>query len=412
MTVKFTSKEYASKEIHFLKNDSEGADIKAPKRYFSDLLTNKTRGLSAIEERILETDIPGESFLCAALQLNPSAPEAALEKSKEIFEVTFSALLDHERGIWEMLNETAFMLSFWDYSDIEKAHHLLKTLKDKLSGTLKTEILMGTAHFPFHNFTKEQTAGNALKAIDHAAFFGSDAAVKFDVTSINIYADRLYQLDKLESAIEAYQGGLEIDPKNINLLNSLGVCFGIRGDLEKARNHFDKAIKITPDDPMINYNIGLLYQIEDNLDKAIIYLRRAHNTDDHIFEVELLLGNLLYKKGQFKTALTHLENASAANPKSALAYQVKGNIFLTLNQAQDAGIEFNKAIKLNPSDAVSLSGYAKSLDIQDKNLSIALTFARNSVALEPDNRQFRNRLRVIQEKIDLKPVPEVTIKSA
>jgi len=43
---------------------------------------------------------------------------------------------------------------------------------------------------------------------------------------------------------------------------------------------------------MVNYNIGLLYQIEENLDKAIIYLRKAHGIDANIFEIELLLDRM------------------------------------------------------------------------------------------------------------------------
>jgi len=163
---------------------------------------------------------------------------------------------------------------------------------------------------------------------------------------------------------------------------------------------------------MVNYNIGLLYQIEENLDKAIIYLRKAHGIDANIFEIELLLGHLLFKQKHFKTALEHLENASDANPKSGMGFRIKGEIYLALNEPVKAGYEFNKAIKVNPSDAISLSGYAKSLEIQDKNLTIALTFAKNSISLEPDNTLFKNRLRIIQEKIDLTPELDVSIKSA
>lgn len=286
------------------------------------------------------------------------------------------------------------------------------SLKDKISAALKADILIGIAKFPFHDFSKAQTFDNALKAIDHAAFFGPDSLIHFDATSLNISADRLFGLNKYGMAIKEYQKGLEIEPNDINLINSLGVCFGIMGKLDKAKLEFKKAMRINPNELMVIYNIGLLYQIEGDVDKAIIYLRKAHGINPSAFEVELLLGHLFMKKGQSDQAMPHLETASRVNPKSGLAFRMKGEIYLVDNLPEKAGYEFNKAIKLNPSDAVSLSGYAKSLDLQEKNLNIALTFAKNSIALEPDNQLFKKRLETILEKIEGGTISEEKIKTA
>jgi hypothetical protein len=59
-----------------------------------------------------------------------------------------------------------------------------------------------------------------------------------------------------------------------------------------------------------------------------------------------------------------------------------------------------------------LSGYAKSLALQEKNLNIALTFARNSIDLEPDNTLFRQRFKIIQQKIEAATLQDDHIKTA
>jgi len=171
------------------------------------------------------------------------------------------------------------------------------------------------------------------------------------------------------------------------------------GKLDMAKFEFEKAMKINPDELIVIYNIGLLYQIEGDIDKAILYLQKAHGSDLSIFEVELLLGHLLIKKKNNDQAIPHLEKASRINPKSGLTFRMKGEIYLAQNLPEKAGREFNTAIKLNPSDAASLSGYAKALELQGKNLTIALTLAQKSIAIEPDNRQFKKRLKTIQKKI-------------
>ncbi|WP_457551388.1 tetratricopeptide repeat protein [Desulfobacula sp.] len=399
---------FSSKEIHFLKTNSDDFNIKAPETYFCDILLNKTAPLKLFRKRLSETKIPGGKFLCAVVQIPSDTSDIVQEKTKDIFTTRFNSFVNHKKGIWENLNPNSFVLAFWGYDDDKKASQLIETFKNKLSMALKSEILMGVAAFPFHKFSKSQTLSNALKAIDHAAFFGPDTLIHFDAISLNISGDRLYQLDKSEAAIKDYQKGLEIEPQNINLINSLGVCFGVTGKLDVAKLEFEKAMKVNPKELIVIYNIGLLYQIEGDIDNAIRYLQKAHDIEPSVFEVELLLGHLLIKKGQPDLAIFHLENASRTNPESGLVFRMKGEIYLEKNLFKKAGKEFNKAIKLNPCDAVSLSGYAQSLALQDRNLTIALTLAKQSIILEPDNKQFKKRLKAILDKMEDSPIPAKT----
>lgn len=402
---------FSSKEIHFLKAESEDLNITPPEHYFCDLILSKTEPLSGFEERLEKTQIPGDNYLCAVMQISPEISDTLHDKVNLTFESTFNLFLDHERGIWENLGELSFILAFWDYDDQKKAVQLIETLKQKLSQTLKTDILVGVATFPFHDFSKIQTLENAIKAIDHAAFFGPDTLTEFDGVSLNISGDRFYHLNETDLAIKEYTKGLEIKPKDINLINSLGVCYAVVGDLNAAKTEFERAMKLNPKEVMVIYNIGLLYRIDEDLDKAILYLKKAHGIDEQIFEVELLLAHLLVQNDQERQAMPFVENALRLNPDSNTALRMKAEILLEEKKPEQAARFYNKAIKLNPSDAVSLSGYARCLELEDKNLRIALSFAKNSISLEPDNKLFQQRLAVIQEKLNLLESP-AQIKSA
>ncbi|CCK79243.1 tetratricopeptide repeat protein [Desulfobacula toluolica] len=407
MTVKFSSK-----EIHFLKKDSDNFKIKPPETYFSDLLLTKKNRIKAFQKKLSEVTISWNNFLCAVLELNSDRSESIIKNKKETLETFFNSFPDHKKGIWKCLSKTSFIMAFCGYESEKKAANRLVSLKEKLSTAFRTEILMGVAKFPCHDFSKPQTVVNALKAADHAAFFGPDTLIHFDAVSINISADRLYQLNKYNMAIKEYKKGLEIEPNNINLINSLGVCFGVMGKLDNAKLEFEKALKINPNEVMVIYNTGLLYQINGNLYQAIQCLHKAHDIDDCVFEVEFLLGKLLFKIQQFDRAMAHLEAASRINPESGLVFRIKGEIYLAKNQPEKAGIEFNKAVKLNPLDAVALSGYAKSMLLQDKNLNIAISLAKKSIAIQPANSLFKDRLKAIMKKIEVHASQEEKIKSA
>ncbi len=267
MTPRFTSREF-----HFLKPESETSPpIQAPDTYFSDLVHQKTAAFTGFEQRLDSADIPDDRFVCAVIQVAETASEDIREKARDIFESWLRTMSDNQRGIWEALDDRAFVLVFWDYKTRKKAMNLLESLKTNITQALKTDLLAGLAWFPFQDCSRSEVYANALKAIDHAAFFGFGHTQQFDGISLNISGDRLYQLEQYDDAIQEYEKGLALAPKDINLMNSLGVCHGVTGDVEKAKAYFESALKINPKEIMVLYNLGLTWQVrEEDTDKAIL----------------------------------------------------------------------------------------------------------------------------------------------
>ena len=56
----------------------------------------------------------------------------------------------------------------------------------------------------------------------------------------------------------------------------------------------------------------------------------------------------LYYQGDFKQALTEVDNAIALQPNIAVAYARKGSIYYKLNQIDRATLNWNIALKLDP----------------------------------------------------------------
>jgi tetratricopeptide (TPR) repeat protein len=396
MTPRFTSREF-----HFLKPESETSPpIQAPDTYFSDLVHQNTAAFTGFEQRLVSADIPHDRFVCAVIQVAETASENTRDKARDIFESWLRSMSDNRRGIWEALDDRTFVLVFWDYKTQKKAMNLLESLKATITQALKTDLLAGVAWFPFQDCSRSEVFANALKAIDHAAFFGFGHTQHFDGISLNISGDRLYQLAQYDAAIQEYEKGLILAPKDINLMNSLGVCHGVTGDVEKAKARFEAALEINPKEIMVLYNLGLTCQVLEDTDKAVFFLRKAHGIDSRIFEVELLLGHLLFQAKKPDKALPHLETAARENPKSSLAFRIMGEIFLEQEAPEQAETAFNSAVKLNPLDPAALSGYALAMTMKRRNLKIALTFAEKSTALAPENKVFQERLKRVQQALD------------
>jgi len=63
----------------------------------------------------------------------------------------------------------------------------------------------------------------------------------------------------LVSAIKEYKRGLQIDPDNINLLNSLGVIYAQINRYHQAIPLFEKVLGIDSEDFMALFNLGFAY---------------------------------------------------------------------------------------------------------------------------------------------------------
>ena len=397
MPAKFTSK-----EIHFLKTDSEQSELQLPERYFSDLLLTKPSLFGTFNKKLKDLAPPEEPFLCAALHLRAKDSDDTQKNAKKVFQAAFKKLVSPGQSTWKSLDDTAFILGLRGYENEEQAANIISQLKESLAQNPYFDVLIGTAMFPCLKYPQTKIPANALKALDHAAFFGPGALVSFDALSLNISGDRLYHLKHYNLAIKEYKEGLKMKPDDSNMLNSLGVCFAITGELKKAKNAFNaalKAKKVKHDELMSIYNIGLLHHVEGETDKAMDYFKKAHKIDDSVFEVELLLAYLFFKKREYKGAMPYLYAAQKLNPASGMVFRIMGEILLDENDPEKAAFQFHNAIKRNPSDAVSLSGYARCLELMDKNLTIALTFAQKSLDLDPDNPLFQERLESLSEKI-------------
>jgi NADP-dependent 3-hydroxy acid dehydrogenase YdfG/Flp pilus assembly protein TadD len=193
--------------------------------------------------------------------------------------------------------------------------------------------------------------------------------------------------DNLPAASKELETVVEIEPDNQNAYFLLGEFAEIAQDYEKAREHYEKAIKLQPDYPDVYYRMGLilanqfsnkekqaakyfkkairrapdnadaLYQyailLKDKLNKpqkAIKYLRRALEAQsDHLF-ANYDLAVLFHQAGQYEKARRFYLRAVAINPElktpeneKAFAIPQPGNVFDDAIQAEHHTIEALKA---------------------------------------------------------------------
>ncbi len=269
---------------------------------------------------------------------------------------------------------------------------LAALFQEKFAVLAPETISVGIAVYPASNFTKSETIINAVKALDHAAFLGRGSVVVFDAVSLNISGDKFYQQGDLKGAIRELKAALALDPENINVINSLGVCFGVLNDFKKACHEFRKVVEKAPDEVMAIYNLGLAHMFQGNKLKALDYMLRACRKDPNVFEVLYQIGRLFLDMKNYKKAVRFFKKALVLQPESWPVLRYLGKSYLALHKTKEAINIFEKAIKQNPNDAESLSELGFLMDLQGENSEITTLFCRHSVCIEPDNGLFRYKL--------------------
>jgi len=297
----------------------------------------------------------------------------------------------NKNGIWGQIDSNMVGCVFPGVSETV-CLELADETRKKLAELRKETVSIGIASYPALNYEKASIFENAHKALKHAELIGPGSNVSFDAVSLNISGDRLYQEGDINGAIEEFKLALLLDPSNVNVHNSVGVCYGVLSAYENAIEHFEEAVRLDAAEVMALYNAGLINILINNNDKALEWLLKADNTEDDVFEVVFHAGKLFFDKEEKKKGRLFLEKAVQLRPNSGAAYRYLGECYMAVHMIDEAVSAYKKAIKNNPNDAASLSALGYLFDVQGENLDITTIFCQQSIDIEPDNGLFRNRL--------------------
>lgn len=306
-------------------------------------------------------------------------------------------LIQQHHGMWGLINpETLGCIIAED--DMSVCRDLAARIQNKLAEFQKETVSIGIAGYPLADFSQNDVVLNAWKALIHAAVVGPGTMVVLDAVSLNISGDRLYQACNLPGAVEEYQKALHLDPSNVNVHNSLGVCYGMMEMYDAAEAEFNAALLLEPDEVMALYNLGVVCLMTGRKEMALNILVRAAAVDDVIFEPALLTGKLYLEAGNPEKARPFLENALNRRPNSGTAMRTLGACFSELGLLREAVSVYTRAVRNNPNDAESLSRLGELYDTIEENPEIARLFCQQSVAIAPENEVYRERLNRLMHK--------------
>jgi tetratricopeptide (TPR) repeat protein len=147
--------------------------------------------------------------------------------------------------------------------------------------------------------------------------------------------------DKFKVGVNA----LGVSPKAVDELHR---AYEARGDIEKARQHLQKAIDIAPNfDEALN-NLGTIYYHDQNFTKAAELFERAHQANPNSFPAQVNLGGALISLRDYERALAENLKAVDMRPGDSLAQSQLGQSFFYLKRYDEALSHLKTAKDIDP----------------------------------------------------------------
>ena len=251
-------------------------------------------------------------------------------------------------GAFWGIEDSGLLAGYWPNRESAECVELARGLQDEIRTQTGSTVTVGVAVHPTLDYPRQQVLENARKAVEHAVFFGPGSRVAFDAVSLNISGDKYYEHGDIASAIREFEHALALDGRNVNVHNSLGVCYAVLGDHERALGQFATALRLEPGEYMAVYNIGLIHSLLGRRETALGFFLKANALRNDVFEILAQTGKLYLEMGQPQAARPLLEHASRLRAKSGNVYRLLGDCYAAVGLPEKAIGAYQRAVKANP----------------------------------------------------------------
>ncbi len=178
--------------------------------------------------------------------------------------------------------------------------------------------------------------------------------------------------------------------------NGLAGIYESRGQLSDARDRYERAIRLKPDNFRAHNNLGVLLRDSGEFDGALKHFEAALTVDPESHEVLNNMGVALATQGQSGEALVRFQQALAHAPESAELHNNIGNV---LGEDLDGAVShYERAVAIRPDYAEALNNLGIALAKQGR-VEEAIQRFKQAVRADGSFRDARRNLEILQEAI-------------
>ena len=221
---------------------------------------------------------------------DPEAAQAAIQKLEK-----YGGRVAGKEGL-----TIQALLAYYVGHDGEKYFQILKTITEKYPEEKRVRVDLANYYRSHGRF--EEAAGELRRALELDPRYGY---------AMNLLAYNFGDQNKFKEALEYFQLYASISPGDANPYDSMGELYFRLGQMEKARQKFEEAVRIKPDFGS-SIRISYIYALQENYEEALKWADRfisAAPSNGHKTAGYQLKAIYHYLFGQFRMCLQELDQA-------------------------------------------------------------------------------------------------------
>ena len=152
----------------------------------------------------------------------------------------------------------------------------------------------------------------------------------------------------LGQAREACRSALDLDPRNLETQNLLGIISRRQGQVDAAIETYEAILKEKPLSPRFLYNMGIARAKKGEFETAMGLYRRAVEIRPSFAEAWNNIGELELRAGRLEEAETAFLRAVSLNASFALAHSNLAEAYVRKGEFERSLAEVSRALELRP----------------------------------------------------------------
>jgi tetratricopeptide (TPR) repeat protein len=235
------------------------------------------------------------------------------------------------------------------------------------------------------------------------------AISSFEITLILDPENKIYKknLDYAKEQLKLSPEQIRNRQEALNL-NQTGAKHFRNGQYHEALEFYKKSLALTPDDPVINYNVANSLFLLKDFSECLYYVEKSAQLDPTNFLNLNLLGNTYSNTGRIKDAIVVFQKALTLK-EDAETYNNLGNCYYSTYQYKLAAEYFTRASKLRPDSEVFKQNIQLALDnektfhgIDPETIGLLFKLSNNATAEYKQN-NYDNAIKLFQQYLEKVP---------
>ena len=187
--------------------------------------------------------------------------------------------------------------------------------------------------------------------------------------------------------------------QTINQILLQGLDAQKKGKLYEAEQFYNHILKVHPNHPEANHNLGFIKINNNDLGAAYILFKKAIKANPKIEQFWVSYSNLLIKQKKFEEAANNYKVAMTTIPNSPVIHNNLGGILYTLRRMEESVKNYKKAIEFKPDYAETYNNLGNVLNQLERLEEAELSY-RKAIELNPENVEAHKNLGITLQKLD------------